>query len=486
MPEVFIGEFDSDIVAPTIVNRSPAPASTNVAESVNVSFDVLDEGSGINIATMDVDVDGTPALVNGVTQLGFLVAITPVVDGFHVEINPNTDFQSLSSISVSVFVQDSAAIANSASSSWNFATGDFKPPTIVNKIPVPGSFSVPVSSHVSFDALDVNGSGINPATVNVFVNGEDFVSAAVVNGVFQTGYTGSITTIVDGVHVDVVGTQPLLYFELYTVVVSVSDNGANVANASWQFNTDEGVVETPRLFAVSGLDTLVSLYWTTNQALRVTRFELRRSLAGYPTLPAEGELVYQGLSRSHNDIDVVNGEKYFYTLFAVRKIVALVPQYVPYDPLASAEAVPAAVVTSLEVEPEYIPLPGDFGPRTVQPVPHGRLISVWGQNGSRSDLMSCLPGREILSPVRGRVTETGRTTRGRFVVVSTDTGMAMRLEPVSVIDNLVSDLVIEPGQLIGRSTGEDVSFSVTKLPSAGFGRRTVRPSYFYLTVERRS
>jgi hypothetical protein len=100
--------------------------------------------------------------------------------------------------------------------------------------------------------------------------------------------------------------------------------------------------------------------------------------------------------------------------------------------------------------------------------------------------MSCLPGREILSPVRGRVTEAGRTPRGRFVVVSTDTGMAMRLEPVSVIDELVSGLVIEPGQLIGRSTGEDVSFSVTKMPSSGFGRRTVRPSYFYLTVERRS
>lgn len=482
MPEVFIGEFDSDIVAPTIVNRSPAPAALNVAESVNVSFDVLDEGSGINIATLDVDVDGSPALVNGVTQLGFSVSITPIPDGFHVEINPDTDFQSLSSISVSVFVQDSAAIANSASSSWNFATGDFKPPTIVNKLPTPNSFSVPVSSHVSFDALDINGSGINPATINVFINGEDFASAAVVNGVFQTGYTGSITIIVDGVHVDVVGTQPLLYFELYTVVVSVADNGANVANASWQFNTDEGVIETPRLFAVSGLDTVISLYWTTNPALRVTRFELRRSTNGYPLTIVDGDLVYQGLSRSYNDLNVDNGTKYFYTLFTVRKI----PQYVPYDPLASADATPAAVIVTREVEPEYIPLPGDFGPRTAQPVPHGQLVSVWGQGGSRSDLMSCLPGREILSPVRGRVTELGRTARGIFVVMSTDAGMAMRLEPVSVIEELVSGQVIEPGQLIGRSTGVDVSFSVTKLPSAGFGRRTVRPSYFYLTVERRS
>ena len=75
MPEIFLGEFNTDILPPTITNLSPANLATNVAEGSDLSFDALDE-SGIDTSTMTVTFNGVPAILSGVIQPGYAMTFT--------------------------------------------------------------------------------------------------------------------------------------------------------------------------------------------------------------------------------------------------------------------------------------------------------------------------------------------------------------------------------------------------------------------------
>lgn len=484
MPDIFLGEFDTDFLPPVIVNQSPADLATSVPETTNIDFDVLDD-SGVDTSTITITINAVPIVLLGVIQPGYVVTYSPIVGGSHVSVNPATNLAALTSFLVSVTVRDLAPIYNELTDTWTFTTtGDTTLPVITNRLPAPAATGVLVTSAVSFDLLDVGGSGINLSTLNVSLSDETSTSQVIVSGVTQPGYSVSITPIVGGYHVsaDIIGN--LLIYETYDVDVDVEDIAGNQATSTWSWSTEEGVSETPILNA-SGLDAAVYAGWYVNPAMRVTYFQLRRSLSSYPTTVNEGSLVYQGTAQSFHDQAVVNGTVYFYTVFVVRKVILGVPLYVAYDARASDDALPRHVTLVDGLEAEYVPTPGELGSVVAIPWPHGRLTGSWGEpigGGLRADhdVWLLARGREIVAPVAGTVSELG----SRTLSIDTDTGIRVRLYGQVSPTRGVGERV-ETGELVGSALGGEAMLQLHKLPSGGYGRRSIRPSYLYLRAERR-
>lgn len=352
--------------------------------------------------------------------------------------------------------------------SFDTSTADVRAPVISNLFPADQATDVAIDTSLSFDVTDFGEGVIDQNSLGLTINGED----ALVDGMFMDGFTGSITPLGNGYHVVVTPHDPLMRNQLHEITATASDMAGNTSSASWSFTTEVGPLETPLLNAAPA-DARIYLSWTTNPDMRVDNFELRRNTSAAPTLPTQGQIVYSGPNKSFVDYDVENGVTYFYTIFALHKPGT----YATYDEKASDDATPKALRAETHALIEYVPARGEFGPAT-NPVPHGRTTSVWGRR--QSDLITVDAQRPVLSPVRGRI-----KTAGQRVEVETKTGLVLSLDRFSVLPNLVSGTELEVGQVIGRTIGGYMEFAIFKKPGNGFGKRTVRPFYFYLTAEKR-
>jgi hypothetical protein len=114
---------------------------------------------------------------------------------------------------------------------------DVGPPFVSNRFPTPGSVGVPVDTDVSFTVLDnVGGAGVDQNSIDVTIEGVD----AIIDGVFQAGFTGSIVANGNGFDVTV---NPDVDFPgslTVDVDVFVADLAVppNTVNDSWDFTTE--------------------------------------------------------------------------------------------------------------------------------------------------------------------------------------------------------------------------------------------------------
>lgn len=369
---------------------------------------------------------------------------------------------------------------------------DIVPPAVSNRFPADLATGVARNVVVSFDVTDASGSGVNLATLNVSVNGVP----AIVAGVYQSGFTGTITPITDGYTVTVDRAANFPLDEEVTIDVDATDL-APIPNAmptdTWSFHTTEGIIATPRLSAV-GLNQLVYLSWQIDENVRVDLFELRRSQLAFPTTPTEGDLVYSGLSQIFNDTNVVNDVTYFYTVFVIRKYVLGVPEYVPYELPASAQATPRLVVSAHPPEPEYVPARGEMG-RVANPVPGGVTTTVWGTLiggvAKQEDVIAVREGGAVLSPVTGTVTSIEDSdmaapgSRLSTIKIVGPSNIEYHLDGVLVATDITVGSRVGVRQRVGSTIAGSIDFRITKLPTGAFGRRSIRPAYFYATIEKR-
>jgi hypothetical protein len=474
----------ADEDAPVVVNQFPTPMSTSVAESTAVSFTALDV-SGIDISRLQVTINSVLAVENGAANSGYGVSYTPVAGGVDVVVTHATPFPALATIIVSVHVADLAVPENSATYTWSFATGDSINPLVLDPEPGINDVNVSVALPVSFDVIDPSGSGINLWSLNLSLTSPSTTEDAVVNGVAGPGFLLSLSAVPGGYRATVERSGPLAGNTVYTALASVEDLAGNPGSLSWSWTTESGVVETPRLSAVGG-DGLVFLSWYVNPLMGVTSFILRRSTFSPPTSPDQGTVVYSGTSTSFSDVNVINGQRYFYTVFVIRYFLGGEPQYVPYDPLASASDVPDALRAAAPRIDEYIPLPREFGP-TAMPWDGGLIAESWGrslpQGGVRiNDLWTLGQGTAIRSPMSGIVT---LSSPGAMVVENAAGIRVSVLGQVSPSTGIVSGSVLEAGDALATCVSGSATFDVAKLPSGREGLRTIRPEYFYKTVERR-
>lgn len=470
----------ADTFAPQVSDNTPT--GTGVPVTTDVSFKITDVGAGVDPDSIVVYIGGILAY-DGTTgfQAGFQglnSAVTVIAGGYQIVIDKQAEYAGLTSFLVSVDAQDLQAPPNVMTTfNWSFETQETSGPEFTDKFPAPSTIDVALDTNVSFRVTDV--SGVDDATIDVSIGGQ----IAVLDGVAKPGYGLTLNPIANGYEVIIDPDDLLLLDEDYQVTAEASDTFGFAASTAWQFTTETGLIVTPVLSASAG-DGLVNLAWALPPAdvMRQERYDLRRSRIDYPTEPTEGDLVYQGLDSNYQDLDVVNGVTYYYTIFVLRKP----GEYVPYDVQASDNARPRYVAPRQFIYSEYVPVRGDFGARTFNPLPGGRTTKAWGQGSPRrqSDMVSVPANRVVQSPVRGVVRSVEVYERNlKTIEVEMSSGLVVYLS--GILANVARNDAVEAGQAIGRTVGGDVELGIYKLAGETTGRMTVRPRYFYLTVEKR-
>jgi hypothetical protein len=135
---------------------------------------------------------------------------------------------------------------------------DFVAPTIENRVPAPGAVDVPSSTSIMFDVIDdEGGSGVDPDSVDVLVDGQ----YAVLGGVQQPGFSVISLPITDGFKYTI--NPDFLPFDT-TIEVQVSAQDfaepPNVGGSVWSFSTaDLSVVYVMRGWRAS---TSSHVTWT--------------------------------------------------------------------------------------------------------------------------------------------------------------------------------------------------------------------------------
>lgn len=192
----------NDAVPPVISDVRPDAGSSSSDATPVVSAAVADAGVGVDPASIRMTVDGVDVSAQGSFANGRF-AYTPATDlafGTHT---------------VSVTASDIAG-NRSAPFTWSFDVADESAPTVTDRTPLAGS-TVPGAAAIGFAVRDT-GSGVDPDTLHVLVDGSDVTAW----GTFASGqFRYAPGSLAAGVH---------------TVSVTVADRAGNVAGPiEWEF-----------------------------------------------------------------------------------------------------------------------------------------------------------------------------------------------------------------------------------------------------------
>jgi hypothetical protein len=218
----------SDAVAPVISDVRPDAGSSSSDATPVISVAVADAGVGVDPASIRMTVDGVDVTADGAYAAGRF-GYTPASDlGFGAH-------------TVSVVASDTAG-NQAAPLTWSFDVADETPPSVTDRTPLAGS-TVPGASALGFDLRDA-GSGVDPDTLHVLVDGSDVTAwGTLASGQFRYA-PGSIAP---GVH---------------TVSVTVADRAGNIAGpVEWEFAVASPadlhlVAQTPASIVAGGRVTM--------------------------------------------------------------------------------------------------------------------------------------------------------------------------------------------------------------------------------------
>ncbi len=184
-----------DAHAPVATAMSPAASTTDVRPAVSFSVDPGPSGLG----TFEASVDGMPMQISGPDA-----AFTPATDlayGTHTVAWHATD-----------------GAGNSRDGAWSFAVVDTTPPTLTHAAPADGSSGEDRRPEIGFDLAD-SGTGVDPATLHVVLDGADVAAA----GTYAAGHFSFVP-------------GPALAYGTHHLKVTVSDRSGNAMPAAeWTF-----------------------------------------------------------------------------------------------------------------------------------------------------------------------------------------------------------------------------------------------------------
>lgn len=475
MTDVFAGAEGLDSTAPQVQNQNPAPGAIDVALASNVYLEIVDDpaGTGVDLGSVDIVIEGVNAIIGGVVQAGFAATITPITDGYSFDINPDTDFLGSTVIDVQVDAADLNLTPNVMPTvNYSFSTdiGDLLAPVLENQSPAPGETDVAADTSIVLDVIDPPSTptfGVDFSTINVQVQGEN----AVVNGAVSPGWTGTVQPEGNGYRISLTPPADFSLYELVTVDVQAADLVAgNALDTSYSFRITEGLIEPPVLNAQAG-NAQVRLVWSVGEGSMVQSWLLKRSTSSFPLTPIEGQTVFQGGNQVFVDTDVENGTLYYYTIFLIRRLDGFgEPVYAPYGEESSARAKPIAVVVAEVSRTEYVPQRGELGIKS-NPLPGARVSE---------DLRDVINynvdiGSIVRAPVAGTLSVDTLERGSRLSVQRGD--IVYRFSPVRLLAPVGP---VEAGVLIGRAIGNSITVTVDKLPG-----RFIRPTYAVVPVEKR-
>ncbi len=190
-----------DTTAPQIFNISPADGAIT-GPSITISASYIDPApsSGIDPSTAMIHIDNRHQFASIPTSTGISVQKSGLTDGVH---------------KIQVFVCDNDY--NCSSATWHIRV-DAAAPSITNVQPTGTINTASTSIRAAFD--DGSGSGVNPASAKVTIDGINSTSVCAINA---GGANCAVSGLAPGSH---------------RVAIDVSDNVGNHATKSWSFNID--------------------------------------------------------------------------------------------------------------------------------------------------------------------------------------------------------------------------------------------------------
>ncbi len=155
-----------DEAGPYIQNEAPAPGATDVAPDTDISFEVFDDGEGVDESSIRVWVDGDEVT-------GDLVTSAIMGGGYEVSYSPPEDFDWGATVSLEVSVADNAG--NTLEADWSFETrADNEPPQVTQR-----TFDAAAGT-MGFHITD-NLSGVDTSAITLLVDGEDVTGELAIN-----------------------------------------------------------------------------------------------------------------------------------------------------------------------------------------------------------------------------------------------------------------------------------------------------------------
>jgi len=189
------GEVDT--TAPYLDNLNPVSDEIEVPVGDDIYLEIKDASSDVDNTTIEIYVDLGSGYqkaydYSGGFYPGFDGSSSSIIEDatgnkyYKVTIDPTTNFTEGNSIIVRVIADDSEG--NSLDTTYQFKAADY--PFIGALSPAPGFGYADANTPISF-VLDDGTSGVDNTTIDASIDGVD----AIINGVFQSGYVGSIVSI---------------------------------------------------------------------------------------------------------------------------------------------------------------------------------------------------------------------------------------------------------------------------------------------------
>lgn len=196
-----------DLNALQVINRIPAGDDILVNPETSVSFQLLDESSGVDADSINITIDGVDVVVDGETQTGsftlvkFINVVGPPPNAIDYTYTPNIPFEEGKNILIEVFAQDFASpVANVTDIGYSFRPWnlvsinggitidpDVDYPYITNMYPPASGTDIGVCTPILFDVLD-DTTGFDLSSLVVHINSE-----LVYSGSGQVGGDGQVS-----------------------------------------------------------------------------------------------------------------------------------------------------------------------------------------------------------------------------------------------------------------------------------------------------
>jgi len=186
--------FTVDDIAPFIIDQIPSPGSVANSIATPISFTVGDRageflGTGIDVNSLGVIIDGVVAIREGVIEQGYsgLIEENSTINGYDITLVRQQLFTPRRSINVQITVTDNSG--NILRESYVFSTEDIQAPEIVFVYPIDQltnisqtpTILIDIESEVAVEELDLS-------SIQILINN----IPAVVNGGIQMGFAGSL------------------------------------------------------------------------------------------------------------------------------------------------------------------------------------------------------------------------------------------------------------------------------------------------------
>lgn len=194
-----------DSKIPLFDGMRPAPSALNVGTDTVLYFDVNDySGSGINIDTLSVYMQGHQVLIGAAAVDGYDVEIWKnSIDGYSVQLYMPSRLPEFKEIDVHLSVYDNSGKYGELE--FGFTTADESPPEFDNINPFyPGS-KIGGTGQISIDIIEPL-SGLDIDSLGVTVDGQSIIDSGITQ---PTGYVTNLSQLTDGYRLTIQSVGPL-------------------------------------------------------------------------------------------------------------------------------------------------------------------------------------------------------------------------------------------------------------------------------------